>query len=146
MLQDGSEEQAFTARILELDEDSKNYHAWAHRPWAIKTFALREPACLCRGKLSEDFRNNSAWSSLPQRSVGFTRWITLSSSTSGWYCQRHHQSLLRNDFVTSETLLNPEYRVRFSQTHSKWSVSLLAFPGREKKKGDLHHCLGPVPT
>jgi protein farnesyltransferase/geranylgeranyltransferase type-1 subunit alpha len=62
MLQDGSEEQAFTAHILELDEDSKNYHAWAHRQWAIKTFGLWEPElAFVEGKLSEDFRNNSAW-------------------------------------------------------------------------------------
>lgn len=56
------QEVAFTSEML--DEDSKNYHAWSHRAWAIQ----QEPALayaefeVTAQLLAEDVRNNSAWS------------------------------------------------------------------------------------
>lgn len=39
-LQDPSAELAFTEQ--QLNADSKNYHAWAHRQWVLQTFKLWE--------------------------------------------------------------------------------------------------------
>ena len=43
-------------------EDGKNYHAWSHRQWALKEFALwdGELDFICE-LLEIDLRNNSAW-------------------------------------------------------------------------------------
>ncbi|KOB67627.1 Farnesyltransferase/geranylgeranyltransferase type I alpha subunit [Operophtera brumata] len=47
--QDPSRELELTGDALL--HDPKNYHAWQHRQWAMKTFGL----------LTDDVRNNSAW-------------------------------------------------------------------------------------
>lgn len=59
-LADASAELGFTAAVLQMD--GKNYHAWQHRQWALKTFELwnGELAYLDR-LLTEDVMNNSAW-------------------------------------------------------------------------------------
>ena len=59
-LHDASEELGFIATVLR--EDSKNYHAWGHRQWVLKTFALWEgELAFTDALLQEDLRNNSAW-------------------------------------------------------------------------------------
>ena len=53
-------ELAFVGRVLQ--EDSKNYHAWGHRQWVLKTFNLWEGELLYVDQLlQQDLRNNSAW-------------------------------------------------------------------------------------
>ena len=45
-----------------LDEDAKNYHAWGHRQWVIKTCGLwANELGYVDGLLQDDLRNNSAW-------------------------------------------------------------------------------------
>lgn len=45
-----------------LKEDEKNYHAWAHRQWVVKTFNLFEKEFDYTVEMfKSDFRNNSAW-------------------------------------------------------------------------------------
>ena len=61
-LGDPSAELEFVARVLELD--AKNYHAWAHRQWALLTYggALWDGELdFAAGLLQLDVRNNSAW-------------------------------------------------------------------------------------
>lgn len=49
-----------TAKVFK--NDSKNYHAWQHRQWVIKTFGLwADELEYVNQLLKEDFRNNSAW-------------------------------------------------------------------------------------
>lgn len=72
MMRDGSEEKALCEASIDID--SKNYHAWAHRQWAVKTFGLWDGELEYVDKLLlEDVRNNSAWN---------YRWFVL-SNTSG---------------------------------------------------------------
>jgi protein farnesyltransferase/geranylgeranyltransferase type-1 subunit alpha len=59
---DGVAELAFTTQVLEDDEDQKNYHAWAHRQWVLKTFQLWDgEIAFVESLLQRDRRNNSAW-------------------------------------------------------------------------------------
>ena len=45
-----------------FDVDNKNYHAWAHRQWAITHFGLWEGELeFTDAMIKEDLRNNSAW-------------------------------------------------------------------------------------
>jgi len=45
-----------------LEEDSKNYHAWGHRQWVLKTFSSWEGELDFTARLlRQDVRNNSAW-------------------------------------------------------------------------------------
>ena len=45
-----------------LIEDSKNYHAWAHRQWILEEFNLWEGELeFIDHMLLNDLRNNSAW-------------------------------------------------------------------------------------
>jgi len=45
-----------------LARDAKNYHAWQHRQWALKTFQLWEnEMAFVERLLEDDIRNNSAW-------------------------------------------------------------------------------------
>ena len=49
-----------TAAVLE--QDAKNYHAWQHRQWTIRTFGLwRDELRYVEALISKDVRNNSAW-------------------------------------------------------------------------------------
>lgn len=60
-LKDASAEMSFTESILK--RDSKNYHAWQYRQWAIKQFVLwsRDEVAYVERLIDEDVRNNSAW-------------------------------------------------------------------------------------
>jgi protein farnesyltransferase/geranylgeranyltransferase type-1 subunit alpha len=59
-LGDFTQEMAYTEKVLE--EDSKNYHVWAHRQWVVETQNFWEEELLYTARLiSADFRNNSAW-------------------------------------------------------------------------------------
>lgn len=60
-LDDPSQELAFTENILK--RDTKNYHAWQYRQWAIRHFSLWSPSELeyIQHLLEKDIRNNSAW-------------------------------------------------------------------------------------
>ena len=59
-LADPSKELAFTASILRID--SKNYHAWSHRQWVLRTYELwQDELTFVERLLDEDLRNNSAW-------------------------------------------------------------------------------------
>lgn len=90
-LNDGSEELEFTKSILETDD--KNYHAWQHRQWAMKTFKYANASNfyailltsifrLYEGELDyvdsllqTDIRNNSAWNQryfVVNNTTGFT--------------------------------------------------------------------------
>lgn len=45
-----------------LSQDAKNYHAWQHRQWAIRSFnAYEDELNYVERLLEEDIRNNSAW-------------------------------------------------------------------------------------
>ena len=45
-----------------LREDSKNYHAWGHRQWVLKTYSSWEGELdFVARLLRQDVRNNSAW-------------------------------------------------------------------------------------
>jgi len=56
----GAREDAFTAAVL--SQDAKNYHAWAHRLWAVACFGLQAREVeFTSALLEEDGRNNSAW-------------------------------------------------------------------------------------
>lgn len=45
-----------------MDWDSKNYHAWSHRQWALKHFKLFDgEIAFIEQMISKDVRNNSAW-------------------------------------------------------------------------------------
>ena len=55
----GQRELAFTAEVFEVD--AKNYHAWAHRQWACRQFALWDELGAIEALLQQDVRNNSAW-------------------------------------------------------------------------------------
>ena len=60
MLGDASRELTFCSLVFE--EDGKNYHAWAHRQWAIETYGLWGGELqFVEGVLATDIRNNSAW-------------------------------------------------------------------------------------
>ena len=60
MASDGSNEIGMTNLILAKDE--KNYHAWQHRQWAIKTFDLFDGELEVTVELlKSDVYNNSAW-------------------------------------------------------------------------------------
>ena len=60
-LDDGSRELDFTAAVLA--DDAKNYHAWSHRQWAVRTFGLWDGELdFVDALLDLDMRNNSAWS------------------------------------------------------------------------------------
>ncbi len=59
-LNDPSKELDVTATVLE--QDAKNYHAWQHRQWAIRTFELwKDELQYVEDLISKDVRNNSAW-------------------------------------------------------------------------------------
>lgn len=60
-LKDPSDELTFTQNILK--RDSKNYHAWQYRQWAIKHFSLwsRAEFDYVEHLVDQDVRNNSAW-------------------------------------------------------------------------------------
>ncbi len=71
-----------TATIIQ-ESDSKNYHAWAHRQWVVRTFNAWDGELAFVDELLEaDVRNNSAWNH---------RWFTV---------------------VNTETLSSPEVRKR----------------------------------
>jgi protein farnesyltransferase/geranylgeranyltransferase type-1 subunit alpha len=54
------DEKRFTRQVLE--EDAKNYHAWAHRQWFVRRFGEFEDELeFCGELLAKDVRNNSAW-------------------------------------------------------------------------------------
>ena len=57
------EELDYIASVLE--EDAKNYHAWSHRQWTLKSINMpqkwREEIMFINELLEEDVRNNSAW-------------------------------------------------------------------------------------
>ncbi|ORX66855.1 hypothetical protein DL89DRAFT_269902 [Linderina pennispora] len=45
-----------------LDEESKNFHAWAYRQWLVRTYGLwDQELAFVAVKIDEDIRNNSAW-------------------------------------------------------------------------------------
>ena len=46
-----------------LAADAKNYHAWSHRAWIVRTFANRwaEELAYVEAMIDDDVRNNSAW-------------------------------------------------------------------------------------
>jgi protein farnesyltransferase/geranylgeranyltransferase type-1 subunit alpha len=47
---------------LALGADSKNYHAWSHRQWVVRTFKLWvEDMEFTAAMIDADVRNNSAW-------------------------------------------------------------------------------------
>ncbi len=49
-----------TATVLE--DDNKNYHAWQHRQWIIRTYNVWDSELEFVDRMIEiDFRNNSAW-------------------------------------------------------------------------------------
>jgi protein farnesyltransferase/geranylgeranyltransferase type-1 subunit alpha len=53
-------EDAFTAAVLE--DDAKNYHAWAHRVWMIDFFKMHaHELAFTAAHIELDDRNNSAW-------------------------------------------------------------------------------------
>ena len=53
-------ELAFTEDVL--DEDAKNYHAWQHRLWAVRSFGLWDTQLdFVHKLLMRDPLNNSAW-------------------------------------------------------------------------------------
>ncbi|KAG0717485.1 Protein farnesyltransferase/geranylgeranyltransferase type-1 subunit alpha [Chionoecetes opilio] len=77
-------------RLTEIifSQDAKNYHAWEHRQWALRTFKLFEGELDYVDRLlEEDVRNNSAWNQrhfaitqttgftaeVIQREVGYTK-------------------------------------------------------------------------
>jgi len=50
---------------LVIADDSKNYHAWAHRQYIIQTFSLwSTEVAFVKKAISADIRNNSAWNQL----------------------------------------------------------------------------------
>lgn len=57
------EELDYIASVLE--EDAKNYHAWSHRQWTLKSINMpqkwREEIMFINELLEDDVRNNSAW-------------------------------------------------------------------------------------
>ena len=56
-------------------QDSKNYHAWSHRQWAVKHFKLWDGELAFVDRLLDaDVRNNSAWNQ---------RHFVLSNTTPG---------------------------------------------------------------
>lgn len=58
--QNSSKELRLTEIVL--SQDAKNYHAWQHRQWVIKTFSLFDKELEYVDRLlEEDIRNNSAW-------------------------------------------------------------------------------------
>lgn len=60
LLGDPSEELVVTRDVLR--EDSKNYHAWQHRQWAMATYQRWEGELeFVEQLIGEDVRNNSAW-------------------------------------------------------------------------------------
>ena len=72
-LGDPSQELLMTETVLQ--EDGKNYHAWQHRQWAIRTFKLWENELMfVDSLLAKDLRNNSAWNQ---------RFFVISNTT-GW--------------------------------------------------------------
>lgn len=72
-LGDTSQELLITDSVLQ--EDGKNYHAWQHRQWVIRTFKLWEGELeFVDSLLLKDLRNNSAWNQ---------RYFVV-SNTSGW--------------------------------------------------------------
>ena len=78
MVGNRSNELPFTAAILDMD--AKNYHAWSHRQWAVRTFALWDGELeFTNGMLMEDFRNNSAWNH---------RWFTITRGDNGAALER----------------------------------------------------------
>lgn len=59
-MQDASQELRLTEIILA--SDAKNYHAWQHRQWVIRTFNLYDQELeFVERLLEDDVRNNSAW-------------------------------------------------------------------------------------
>lgn len=72
---DPSLELDFTVKML--IEDSKNYHAWAHRQWILEEFNLwEEELVFIDHMLANDIRNNSAWN---QRHFVLSKTATQSS-------------------------------------------------------------------
>ncbi|PSN38562.1 hypothetical protein C0J52_14822 [Blattella germanica] len=73
-LQDPSYELSLTESIL--SQDAKNYHAWQHRQWVIRTFKLYDNELEYVDQLlEEDIRNNSAWNQryfVINNTTGFT--------------------------------------------------------------------------
>ncbi|GFG32279.1 hypothetical protein Cfor_08723 [Coptotermes formosanus] len=73
-LQDPSYELSFTEAIL--SQDPKNYHAWQHRQWVIRTFKLFQNELQYVDQLlDDDIRNNSAWNQryfVVNNTTGFT--------------------------------------------------------------------------
>jgi protein farnesyltransferase/geranylgeranyltransferase type-1 subunit alpha len=56
----GAREAALTAAVLA--GDAKNYHAWAHRGWAVAACGLwDDDVAFTQMLLKDDARNNSAW-------------------------------------------------------------------------------------
>ena len=48
--------------MLSESGDAKNYHAWGHRQWVLRTFGgWEDELAYVEELLQEDLRNNSAW-------------------------------------------------------------------------------------
>ena len=59
-MNDPSKERATIAKMLE--SDGKNYHAWQHRQWVVRTYKLWDGELeFVDELLMRDLRNNSAW-------------------------------------------------------------------------------------
>ena len=56
-----------------LLDDDKNYHAWSHRQWVLKTYGLWDGELdVVDELLTRDVRNNSAWNQ---------RWFVIDNTT-----------------------------------------------------------------
>jgi len=56
------QELAFVRTVLSDSGDAKNYHAWGHRQWVLRTFGGWEAElAYVEELLQQDLRNNSAW-------------------------------------------------------------------------------------
>ena len=56
------QELAFIRTVLSDSGDAKNYHAWGHRQWVLRTFGGWEAElAYVEELLQQDLRNNSAW-------------------------------------------------------------------------------------
>jgi protein farnesyltransferase/geranylgeranyltransferase type-1 subunit alpha len=69
-------ELEYTRKVLTGDEgDRKNYHAWSHRQWVVKTFNLWDDEInFVKEMLDLDIRNNSAWNH---------RWFIITNTETG---------------------------------------------------------------
>ena len=130
-MQDASQELAFTQRILK--KDSKNYHAWQFRQWAIKTFALwSDELAYIEQLIDEDVRNNSAWN---QR-----YFVVRNTSGGGGGEQPLNESLdvLKRelDFATSKIALCVDNESSWNYLRAMWR-HVVELKRRSKPADDL---------